>query len=62
IAVTALADSSIELCARPWVKVPDFVPAGGEIKQAIVEAFRAHAIAIPFPQREIRLLSGGASA
>jgi len=60
IAVTALGDSHIELRARPWVKVPDYLPAGGELKQAIVEAFRAHGIAIPFPQREIRLLERAA--
>jgi len=60
IAVNTLADSSIELCAKPWVSVPDYVPAGGEIKQAIVEAFRAQAISIPFPQREIRLLERAA--
>ena len=60
IAVNTLADSSIELCAKPWVNVPDYVPAGGEIKQAIVEAFRAQAISIPFPQREIRLLERAA--
>jgi small conductance mechanosensitive channel len=60
IAVSALADSSIDLCARPWVKVPDYAPASGEIKQAIVEAFRAHGISIPFPQREVRLLERAA--
>ena len=60
IAVKALVDSSIELCAKPWVKVPDYVPAGGEIKQAIVEAFRAQTISIPLPQREIRLLERAA--
>jgi len=56
IAVSALADSSINLCARPWVKVPDYAPVSGEVKQAIVEAFRAQGIAIAFPQREVRLL------
>ncbi len=60
IAVTALGDSHIELCAKPWVKVPDYAPAGGEIKQAIVEAFRAQGVSIPFPKREIRLLDRAA--
>ena len=60
IAVSALADSSINLCARPWVKVPDYAPASGEIKQAMVEAFRAHGISIPFPQRDVRLLERAA--
>lgn len=60
IAVTALGDSCIELCARPWVKVPDYTAAAGEIRQAIIEAFRAQGVAIPLPQREIRLLERAA--
>ncbi|MCC7547235.1 MAG: mechanosensitive ion channel [Burkholderiales bacterium] len=60
IAVTALGDSCIELCVRPWVKVPDYTAAAGEIRQAIIEAFRAQGVAIPLPQREIRLLERAA--
>jgi small-conductance mechanosensitive channel len=30
-----------------------------EINLAIWRAFRAHGIAVPFPQREVRLLDGG---
>ncbi|MBI3881312.1 MAG: mechanosensitive ion channel [Verrucomicrobia bacterium] len=60
IGVSTLADSSINLSVRPWVKVPDYGPAGAEINQAIVDRFRAANISIPFPQREIRILSGAA--
>ena len=42
--------------AYPWVKVPDFGPAGGEISQAVVEAFRARGIVIAPPRREVRML------
>jgi small conductance mechanosensitive channel len=60
IQVTLLADSSINIAVKPWVKVPDYVAAGGEINKAIVETFRGRNIVIPFPQREVRLLSGAA--
>jgi len=56
IAVSTLADSSVNVVIRPWVSVDDFVPAGGEINKAILESFRGRNIVIPFPQREVRLL------
>jgi small conductance mechanosensitive channel len=56
VVVSLLADSSIQIAVKPWVNVPDHVPAGGEVNKAIVEEFRARNISIPFPQREVRLL------
>ncbi len=41
IGVIALANASISIAVKPWVKVSDFVPAGAEINVAIVEKFRA---------------------
>ena len=58
--VNVLADSSILLAVRPWTSVGDFGPAGGEIKKAIVEAFRNRKIVIPFPQQEVRMLGNTA--
>ena len=58
--VNVLADSSILLAVRPWTSVGDFGPAGGEIKKAIVEAFRSRKIVIPFPQQEVRMLGNTA--
>ncbi len=57
IAVSVLADSSINIAVKPWLGVADYGPATGEINKAIVETFRARAITIPFPQREVRLLA-----
>jgi small conductance mechanosensitive channel len=57
IRVAVLADSSINLAIKPWVNVPDFGVATGEINQAVVKAFRSRNISIPFPQREVRLLN-----
>ena len=60
IQVVRLDDSAVTLCAKPWVKVPDYVPAAGELNRAILEALRARGIVIPFPQREVRLLNAAA--
>jgi small conductance mechanosensitive channel len=54
--VSALADSSVNIEVRPWVTVPDYGTAGGELNRSILEAFRQRGISIPFPQREVRLL------
>lgn len=59
VQVLVLADSSVNIAVRPWVNVPDHGQAVGEVNQAIVEAFRARRIEIPFPQREVRLLGNG---
>jgi small conductance mechanosensitive channel len=57
VGVARLADSAIVMIVAPWVRVPDFGPANIEVSQAIVEAFRSRGITIPFPQREVRVLS-----
>jgi small conductance mechanosensitive channel len=59
VRVSMLADSSINIAVKPWVKVPDYGPATGEVNKAIVEEFRARGVSIPFPQREVRLLGQG---
>jgi small conductance mechanosensitive channel len=61
IRVIQTADSSINIAIKPWVNVPDYGPAIGEVNQAVVEEFRRRNISIPFPQREIRLLNGTAA-
>lgn len=60
VRVSMLADSSINIVVKPWVNVPDYGPAGGEINKAVVEEFRVRGISIPFPQREVRLLNSAA--
>ena len=59
VRVSMLADSSINIAIKPWVPVQEFGRAAGEINKAVVEEFRTQRISIPFPQREIRLLSEG---
>src|SRR5688572_16086267 len=58
VAVLDFGDSAINIAVRPWSNLSEFGPAAAEVKLAIVEAFRARRIEIPFPQREIRVLDG----
>ena len=60
IQVIRLADSSVNIAVKPWVNVPDYVAATGEINKALVETFRGRNIVIPFPQQEVRLLGSTA--
>jgi small conductance mechanosensitive channel len=54
--VSTLADSSVNITVRPWVKVPDYPDAIGELNRAVLETFRTKGIEIPFPQRDVHLI------
>lgn len=56
VGIRELGDSAIVLWARPWVAVPDYENARVDLYRALVEAFRANELDMPFPQREVRLL------
>ena len=57
VRIVRLADSAVNIAIKPWVAVLDYGPASGEIHRAVTEKFRDEGIAIPFPQREVRLLA-----
>ncbi len=57
VGVAKLAPSCIVIGVSPWVKVPDYGAATGELYEAIVEAFRARRIVIPPPQQDVRVVS-----
>jgi small-conductance mechanosensitive channel len=52
----------VNIGVKPWVNVPDYVAACGEINKAIAEAFRARGIVVPPPRRDVRLLGNTALA
>lgn len=52
----ASASAAIDLALGPWVAVPDYAPAPGELYRSVVERFRSAGTEMPFPQREVRLL------
>jgi small conductance mechanosensitive channel len=50
IAVGELADSSVNLIVRPWVKTSDYWPVRLDMTRQLKEAFDENGIEIPFPQ------------
>jgi len=55
IRVAELADSSVNLICRPWVKTEDYWTVHGELTKAVKERFDAEGLSIPFPQRDVHL-------
>ena len=51
-----LGDSAVTIAVKPWVAVQDQVAVTGEVYAALLAELRARAIAIPLPQREVRLI------
>jgi small conductance mechanosensitive channel len=56
VQITRLADSSVNIGVKPWVNVPDYYAAIGELNKALLETFRLRGIRIALPQREVRML------
>lgn len=55
IGVDALADSSVNLLVRVWVKQEDYWDVRYEIHQKIYESFNAAGIDFPFPQQTVHM-------
>lgn len=55
VAVSELADSSVNFVVRPWVKSPDYWDVRFEVTRAIKEEFDKAGISIPFPQRDVHM-------
>lgn len=53
VAVSALADSSVNFIVRPWVKTEDYWPFFWEMTETVKKEFDARGITIPFPQRVV---------
>ena len=58
IAVSELADSSVNFVVRPWVKVEDYWPAYFDLTRQIKVALDENSISIPYPQRDIHVKDG----
>lgn len=55
IAVSALADSSVNFVVRPWVKTSDYWAVLFGLTEAIKKRFDKEGISFPFPQRDVHL-------
>jgi small conductance mechanosensitive channel len=57
IGVIELADSSVNLVCRPWVKASDYWPLRFDLMETVKRRFDEAGISIPFPQREVHVYS-----
>ncbi len=55
VAITELADSSINLQLRAWAKTDDYWTVKGDLTKQIYETYGKKKIEIPFPQMDVHL-------
>jgi len=60
IAVSALADSSVNFIVRPWVKTSDYWGVMFDMTEAIKKRFDKEGISFPFPQQDVHLYKASA--
>ncbi len=56
IAVSELADSSVNLIVRPWVKTSDYSGVNFGLTEAIKKRFDKEGISFPYPQQDVHLI------
>ena len=62
VAVAELADSSVNFVVRVWTNTADYWGVKFDVTETIKNRFDEEGIGIPFPQRDIHIVSGGAVA
>lgn len=55
VAVSELADSSVNFVVRPWVKSADYWGVYFDLQETVKRKFDEKGISIPFPQRDVHL-------
>jgi len=61
VAVAELADSSVNFVVRVWTNTADYWGVKFDITETIKNRFDEEGIGIPFPQRDIHIVSGTAA-
>ena len=56
IAVSELAESSVNFVVRPWVKTADYWGVYFEITEQVKKRFDTEKISIPFPQQDVNIV------
>ncbi len=56
VAVNEMADSSVNLVVRPWVKTEDYWGLYFDLKKALKEAYDNAGLNIPYPQSDIHIV------
>ena len=62
VAVDNLGESSVDFVVRPWCKTADYWTLKWELTQAIKLRLDQEGISIPYPQRDIHLVTGALPA
>jgi len=57
IMVLELGESCIDIAVRPWVKTGDYWGVRADLLQTIKETFDEQGISIPYPQRDVHIIS-----
>lgn len=55
IAVSELADSSVNFVVRPWVKVEDYWGVHFNVTEKVKKRFDQEGISIPYPQQDVHM-------
>ena len=61
IAVSELADSSVNFVCRPWVATDDYWDVKFDLTQKIKEAFDKEGLSIPYPQSDVHMHDAAAN-
>jgi small conductance mechanosensitive channel len=62
VALGELADSSVNINVRPWVKSENYWPVRADLLENVKAAFDANGISIPFPQRDVHMKPASSAA
>jgi small conductance mechanosensitive channel len=62
IAVSEMADSSVNFVVRPWVKPDDYWDVYFDLTETIKKRFDQEGISIPFPQRDVHIYQQASSS
>ena len=60
VAVSELADSSVNFVVRPWVQTADYWAVTFDLTETIKKRFDEEGISFPFPQRDVHLYQAAA--
>ena len=59
MAVSALADSSVNIVVRAWVNTENYWPVHFRMNEQVYKAFANAGLTIPFPQRDVHVYQAG---
>lgn len=59
MALSALADSSVNIVVRAWVNAADFWPVHFKMNEMVYKTFAKEGLSFPFPQRDVHVYQAG---